>query len=86
MIGVIKLFVCLECGSIFEEPAYWEEEHGLDTPPYESMSGCPSCYGSYVEAYKCDECGDWIDGKYIKTDSGDRICENCYIVYELGEE
>ena len=80
------MLVCIECGHLFEEPAYWEETHGLDAPPYEKMSGCSKCYGRYVKARKCDSCGEFIVGTYVKTEDGERYCENCYMVMDLGEE
>ena len=81
------MFVCTECGEVFEEPINWEETHGLDTPPYEQWSGCPVCRGCYVEASKCDCCNEYITtDTYVKTEGGERYCENCYMVMELGEE
>lgn len=79
-------FVCLDCNETFSTPKRYVETHGLDSPPYEVSYGCPYCGGSYVKAYECDECGNLIVGRYIKTDSGQRICENCYITYDIGEE
>ena len=79
-------FICLDCNELFDEPSHWEERHGFDYGPFEQMSGCPYCGGSYVNAYKCDECDEWIIGDYIKTASGQRICENCYSTMELGGE
>lgn len=80
------MWVCTNCGHIFEEPHRWEERHGFDYGPFEKFSGCPECGESYIEAHKCDECGHWITGEYIKTVSGQRICENCYNVMEIGDE
>lgn len=79
------MFVCIECGRLFDEPQYWEEKHGLDTPPYEKMSGCQFCGGAYTEAFPCDCCGEWITDNYIKVD-GKRYCSECCLPYELGEE
>ena len=79
-------YVCIECGTIFDEPTYWEERHGLDTPPYEQWSGSPCCHGEYAQAQECSCCGEFITGQYIKTDDGERYCENCYVVHELGDE
>lgn len=79
------MFVCTNCGYLFEEPCEWEERHGFSHGPFERWRGCPKCYEPYVEAHKCDSCRDWIDGEYIKV--GDkRYCSNCYIHYEIGEE
>lgn len=80
------MWVCTSCGHLFSTPDYWKERHGLDYGPYESQSGCPQCGGTYVEAHKCDYCDEWIDGPYIKLESGERICENCYTKMELGDE
>lgn len=80
------MFICLCCGRTFEEPNRWEEQHGFDYGLFEKLSGCPYCGDGYAEAHKCDCCDEWITGDYIKINSGERICENCYITYELGEE
>ena len=80
------MFVCLDCGKIFQNASHYIESHGFDSPPYEQRDGCPSCGGAYTETHECDECGKWITGEYIKTASGRRVCENCYSVMDLGEE
>lgn len=80
------MFVCKECGHVFEEPEYWVEKHGFDYPPYEEWSGCPNCRGDYVETHICDGCSDYINGPYIKTVDGTRYCENCYTAMELEDE
>lgn len=86
MIGDDNMFVCIECGEIFEEPIYWEERHGLSSPPYERFSGCPSCRSGYTEAFKCDCCDEWIDELYIETEDDKRYCLNCYQVRHVGDE
>lgn len=80
------MFVCLDCGHIFEYPYCWEERHGLEYGPFEKFSGCPRCGEPYTEAHKCECCNEWIAGEYVKLNSGERICNGCYITYELGEE
>ena len=79
------MWICTDCGHIFEEPDHWEERHGFDYGPFEKFSGCPECGEPYVEAHKCDECDEWIRGEYIKTTSGKRICEHCYNTMEVGD-
>ena len=79
------MWVCLECGEIFEEPRLYIDTHGLDTPPYEERWGCPVCGGAYTEAYECGSCGEWINDSYIKVNN-ERYCSDCYQVYELGDE
>ena len=82
----MNLLVCTECGHLFEEPKYWQETHGLDSGPYETWSGCPRCYGSYVETFTCDCCEEWIVDNYIKISDGQRLCNNCFSYKELGDE
>jgi hypothetical protein len=86
MIGGNEMLVCIECGHLFTEPIWWTEDHGLDGPPYERFYGSPCCYANYAEAKECSCCGEYITDKYIKTDDGERYCENCYSTYDLGEE
>lgn len=76
------MFICLDCGKLFEEPKYYVETHGLDTPPYETWNGCPTCAGAYVETFECSKCGEWITGDYIEVD-GNLICEECYYVKSI---
>lgn len=79
------MYICLECGELFEEPKHYVETHNLDTPPYEEWTGCPRCGGAYTGTYRCECCEEWIDNDYIGI--GDlRYCQNCYRIYELGEE
>ena len=79
------MLICLDCGCVFDEPKHWIETHGLDSPPYEEWDGCPSCGGAYAETYKCDGCNDWICGTYAETKNGNKYCENCYEIREVGE-
>ena len=80
------MFVCLDCDKLFEEPKHYIETHGLESPPYEEFEGCPYCGGTCVETYRCDCCGQWLVGSYVKTKEGFRYCDNCYTGHELGEE
>lgn len=79
------MWICLDCYQLFEDPIPWEEHHGLDTPPYEQMSGSPCCCEAYSKAYQCDCCGDWITDDYFKVD-GKRYCKDCCQYYILGSE
>lgn len=80
-------FICLECGRVFEEPIEWKEDRGecFGFPAYENLSGCPYCHEAYVEAYRCDCCGEWITDSYIKVDDK-RFCNGCFTNYDLGDE
>lgn len=80
------MYVCLECGRLFEEPKRYIETHGLDSPPYEASKGCPDCGGAYVETAECDMCGEWITGDYIELSDGKVVCENCYMERDVSED
>ena len=84
------MFICLECGHIFddEEVLVWQEDRGeyWGYQCSERVSGCPRCGGDYTNTYRCSCCDEWIVGKYIKLEDGERICENCYNTYEIGDE
>ena len=79
------MFICYECGHTFYEPKHWEEKHGLDYPPYENVSGCPYCGGSFTEAYRCDACGEWIDTDTYVEIGDEKYCENCFTIKSLGD-
>ena len=69
------MYRCENCGNLFEEgeQAVWEENHGLDSPPYETWSGCPICRGDYEEVNQCKKCGDW----HSEDELYDGWCEKC---------
>lgn len=79
------MYICLDCGRIFEIPRKHIETHGLDFPPYESWNGCPFCGGAYTETHKCDLCGQYVEDEYITTNKGDVICDNCYIIHSIDD-
>lgn len=79
------MYFCLDCGHMFEEPEHFIDTHGLDAPPYEERDGCPECGGAYTRTYECGCCGRYIACNYVKVD-GERYCDECYRVYELGDE
>lgn len=80
---VIKIFVCLNCQHLFENPKKIIETHGFTDGVYENQYCCPRCNGSFVETDFCDCCGKYITGKYIKTKQGNKFCEHCYTEYKL---
>lgn len=80
------MFICLECGSLFDKPMYYRESHGFDTPPYEEFEACPACGGAFAETYECDSCGEWITGDYAELNDGSRHCEECHCIKTIGED
>ena len=36
-------FFCRDCGSVFDTPSSYEETHGFEYGPYESVAICPYC-------------------------------------------
>lgn len=78
------MFVCGDCGAAFEKPLRSVERHGLDTPPYEELDVCPSCYGMCIlEALFCDGCDAVITERYIELDNGARFCSECYAIKNI---
>lgn len=69
------MYICLECGAVFEEPETWEEGRGefWGFPCSETVSGCPECGGDYEEALQCAECGEW----FFTDELDDGLCEDC---------
>ena len=84
MIGDDKMYICLECFSLFEDPKHYYESHGLSSPPYEHFSECPRCGGNYAETYQCDSCDEWITDSYVSVDNK-RYCQDCYQITEIGD-
>ena len=79
------MYLCLDCGGIFETPGEYIESHGLDSPPYETLLCCPYCDGDYVETVRCAQCDEWIEGKYVELDDGTMICDNCFILKDVDD-
>lgn len=80
-------YTCLDCGETFDEPIRWKEHHGLDTLPYEHLSGCPYCSGSYTRTILCDSCGQPIVSNYVKIQTtGDCYCDECFMMHSLDED
>lgn len=78
------MYICLDCGCIFENPRKYVETHGLDSPPYEEWNGCPYCGGVYTEARKCDGCEKWIDGEFVEIlPSHEVYCDECFELKDI---
>lgn len=74
------MYICKDCGELFEEPAKWYDDpsaEGVSLPSgsYEYHE-CPNCGSDdFAEAKECPRC----DGHYL----GDKIlCDDC--MEELG--
>lgn len=80
------MYVCKDCGALFDTPIKYTETHGLDTPPYEEWHGCPECSGAYVETFECDMCSEFISGEYITVINGMKICAECFTTNNIMEE
>ena len=51
------MYICLDCGTVFEEPKWVRESQGefWGAPCYEEWLGCPYCYGAFEEYSEDDE-------------------------------
>lgn len=69
------MYMCEDCGKQFEEEEVksWTEPHG------ERLTGCPYCYGAYVEIQPCAICGEYPEDEYEegKLWNGG-ICQACF--------
>lgn len=74
------MYLCLDCGQLFEHPRRYAENYGVDDLPCEVIYGCPNCSGAYVETFKCDACFEYITYDYVHTADGRIYCENCYSI------
>ena len=74
------MFICLDCFLLFETECDIKEDYG------EKRTGCSKCGGAYTTAFRCSECGEYIDSRYIKTANKKRICEECYEELQIGDE
>ena len=64
------MFICVDCGCIFERPKVVTERHGLGEPPYEKWEICP--------VKRCNYCGEVIADQFVETANGLLFCDNCY--------
>lgn len=77
-------YVCMECETEFDEPQVYEEGHGLDTMPFETIMTCPNCgSGYYMQPTYCDLCEKVIIDEYIVTIDDQYICNDCYSVRHI---
>lgn len=80
-------YICLECEGEFDEPKKTTERHNVDSPPYEKFLVCPYCGGQYVPKHTCVHCGHTLTDVYLFVKmTGERICKDCVIEYQFGEE
>lgn len=78
----MSTYICRDCGETFDEPKHYTERHGLETGPFEKLSCCPFCGGSYEEAVACELCGKLIPASEAciadDPDGGDlSVCSDC---------
>ena len=65
------MFICEECGEVFEDPAVLNTRESVDGFYTESSAMvCPYCENAYIyEANKC-ECGNWKPKRFS-------LCKDC---------
>lgn len=70
------MWICDDCGAVFEEPGSYREIHTeLDDMPVEMVSCCPECGGGFwTEAKMCPRCEE-----YYSVDDliGGKLCKGC---------
>ena len=68
------MYICMECGEVFEEPKIIEEHHPYGmTYATESFAVCPKCGEAEIEKAKwCKYCNEWV------AELTDGMCNSCY--------
>ena len=68
------MFVCLDCGAIFEEPlTVYESMEFWGAPAWEAWGACPNCRSTEIdEAKRCERCGEYV------ADLEDGLCDLCH--------
>lgn len=82
------MFICNECGCTFEKPVYRKvqvsEFFGFPTEEWQYLSPC--CDADYIKTKRCSLCGSYITSKYISTENGLDICNECYVQRDIRYE
>lgn len=76
------MYICERCGNVIEDDEFPTEVqcHGytsLGDSFDETIDGCCSCGGEYVEAYQCKVCGEWFSEDDLCYD----VCDDCRKAY-----
>ena len=68
------MFICNECGELFEEPIYIKEHHPYgDGYATEEWAVCPYCKENDLDvAERCIQCGEYF------ADLTSGLCDICY--------
>lgn len=86
---MINIYICKDCGKIFEEPKQYTEKLNSDKYPYHSWMGCPNdkCTGgNYEITLQCEVCKKYAKEEYITTEDGHVYCSKCYKRHVIGQE
>ena len=70
------MFICKDCGSLFENPDHMEENVGecWGQPAFQTIDICPYCHWDEIdEARMCEICGEWKS----EDDMECGICWDC---------
>ena len=67
------MYICGDCGKLFEEPKEWSQNHG-EPHLTERWSGCPHCGGGFEEATECEKCGEYFEADSLYCG----YCGDCF--------
>lgn len=79
------MYICIDCGFIFEEPKYYESKENPNSALFSRWDGCPRCAGAYASLLKCSVCGENIIDDYIELANHEYVCSECYAKRRLGD-
>lgn len=71
------MYICLECGEVFDQPYTRFEPHPeLDGCPSETFYVSPCCGGDYADAARCQCCGAYT----VELPGLTPLCKHCRTV------
>lgn len=73
------MFVCNDCGAVFEEPDKRQETvWAWGRPEKYILIRCPECGGDdFSVGVKCAVCGEMVSSRYAERGDNGYVCEKC---------
>lgn len=67
------IYVCDQCGGVFDGPYHITERHGFLEPPFEQIPVSPCCEADFSNGAECAECGRIVSEDNIEYG----LCGSC---------
>ena len=72
------MFICFDCGAVFDEPATYRDSRGefWGAPVWETCGMCPVCGSTeYDTAECCERCGEYVPETHYFGNI--KVCDIC---------